>query len=230
MHRFFIKEDIPAEGVFILNNEMIAHQLLRVLKIKDGEKVTFFNGSGFDYHMKVHKLSNRFISGRIAEKYKNERDPEIEIHLFTALIKKDNFGWVLEKATELGVKSFHPMLSERSVKTGINGERVRRIVTEATEQSGQDRIPEIAEVMKFKDALECAGDGDINILFDPLGAAAIPGRQKGRRINIFIGPEGGFTPKELERAKERTITIASLGTTVLRAETAAIVSIARILD
>src|SRR3989338_6123085 len=149
MHRFFIKNSIPEEGIFILENEEIVHQLLRVLKIRKGEKIIFFNGSGFDFEMRVDKLAGRFVSGKIVEKIKNERDPKIEVHLYQSLIKKDKLEWVLEKCTELGVKFFHPVISRHSVKTGLNIERALRIIKEAIEQSGQDKVPEIKDIIKF---------------------------------------------------------------------------------
>ena len=119
-NRFFIKNSIPDDGIFILENEKIVHQLSRVLKIKKGEKIVFFNGSGFDFVMRIDKILGRFVSGKIIEKIKNERDPKIEIHLYQSLIKKDKFEWVLEKCTELGVKFFHPVISRHSVKTRLN--------------------------------------------------------------------------------------------------------------
>lgn len=228
INRFYIKNEIPGEGIFILENEAISHQLARVLKIKRGEKIIFFNGSGYDFLMRIDKFSSRFVSGRILEKIKNEKDPKTEVHLYQPLIKKDNFEWILEKCTELGVKFFHPVISERSVKTGLNMERARRIVKEATEQSGQDKIPEIKEIVKFNAAIEGIGNREPSILFDANGTNQH--RMFSRIsdvngvINIFIGPEGGFSEKELNLAKKHDFIVVSLGPRTLRSETAAVVA------
>ncbi len=226
LNRFFIKNSIPDEGIFILENGEIVHQLLRVLKIKKGEKIIFFNGSGFDFEMRVDKLVGRFVSGKIIEKIKNERDPLLEVHLYQSLIKKDKLEWILEKCTELGVKFFHPVISRHSVKTGLNIERDLRIVKEATEQSGQDKIPEILEVTKFKDAVEDIGNSGLKILLDPSGNfKAKPSEIEGLAlINIFIGPEGGFDENELNWAKEHDFVIVSLGPRILRSETAGVIA------
>src|SRR3989338_191115 len=225
MHRFFIKNSIPEEGIFILENEEIVHQLLRVLKIRKGEKIIFFNGSGFDFEMRVDKLAGRYVSGKIIEKIKNGRDPKVDVNLYQSLIKKDKFEWVLEKCTELGVKFFHPMISERSIKTAFNMERALRIVQEATEQSGQDRVPEIKDIKKFNQAVEEIDRSSLNLLFDRSGKTAGDLKiSKDGVVNIFIGPEGGFGESELNWAKEHDFIVASLGPRILRSETAAIVA------
>lgn len=231
MHRFFVKNDIPNSGIFILENEAISHQLLRVLKIKKGEKVMFFNGSGFDFLTKIDKLSGRFVFGKIMEKIKNIKDPETEVHLYQSLIKKDKFEWVLEKCTELGVKFFHPLISENSVKTGLNMERAHRIVQEATEQSGQNKTPKIKEVMKFNQAIEEIDRNTVNLLFDRNRDTKVNSwkLQGMALVNIFIGPEGGFSEKELNWAGEHDFVFASLGPRILRSETAAVASSALVL-
>lgn len=229
IHRFYIAEEIPDKGVFILNNERIALQLQRVLKIKEGEKIVLFNGLGFDAVLGISQYSNRFVSGRIIEKIKNENDPGREVHLFQALVKKDNFEWILQKGTELGVKFFHPMLSERSIKTGVNAVRARRIIIEAIEQSGQDRIPQVSDVVQFREALTSLGPNATAVLFDRSGEFGwkCPLRQK--RVCIFIGPEGGFSPVELEQARNAGCHIASMGPRIFRAETAAVVALSKTL-
>ncbi|OGZ95379.1 MAG: hypothetical protein A3I44_03180 [Candidatus Sungbacteria bacterium RIFCSPLOWO2_02_FULL_51_17] len=229
-HRFYIEGAIPKEGVFILNSEAVAHQLSRVLKIHEGEEVIFFNGAGIDHVTAIVKISRRFVSGRVKACLRSERDPSREVHLFHALTKKDTIEWMLEKGTELGVKFFHPVRSERSVKTGINRERARRIVIEATEQSGQGMVPVIADVVAFTDVLEHISSGAHTFLFDPTGTALVPEKVSLGAVNILIGPEGGFTPQELLRARECGIPITSLGKRILRAETAAIIAVAKLLD
>ncbi|OHA05752.1 MAG: hypothetical protein A2934_04625 [Candidatus Sungbacteria bacterium RIFCSPLOWO2_01_FULL_47_10] len=229
MHRFFVKKEIPDSGIFILESEAIAHQLSRVLKIKRGEDVVFFNGGGFDVVTKIDKISSRYVSGKITRRIQNSKDPSCEVHLYSALIKKDKFDWVLEKGTELGVKFFHPLLSERSVKTGVNLDRALRVVKEATEQSGQDRIPEVLESMKFPDAVDRAPEGETRILFDPNGEPLSLKKEDMKRVHVFIGPEGGFSEKEREYAKNHGFSIASLAPRILRSETAAVLATGLIL-
>ncbi|MBI2637255.1 MAG: 16S rRNA (uracil(1498)-N(3))-methyltransferase [Candidatus Sungbacteria bacterium] len=168
-HRFYTKEEIPSEGMFIVQDEAIAHQISRVLKIKTGETVVFFNSTGFDYAARLERVSPRFVSVKLIEKRPNMTDSKLEVHLHQALIKKDKFEWVLEKGTEVGVKFFHPAITERAVKTGFKMERAKKIVREATEQSGQDRIPMVFEATLFKDLIASLGRDAPKILFDPNG-------------------------------------------------------------
>ena len=213
--------------MFIFEDEKIAHQLSRVLRIQKGEKIVFFNGSGFDFVMRVDKLSPRFVSGKIVGAEKNAKDPEIEVHLYQSFLRKEKFEWVLEKGTELGVKFFHPVIAERSVKVTLNMARCRSIVKEATEQSEQDRVPQICEAVKFLDAVKEADGNAINVLCDPGGKSFDTGmlkraRKIGERINLFVGPANGFTEREIGEAKIRECAVLSLGPRILRAETAAI--------
>ena len=141
--------------------------------------------------------------------------------LFCSLVKKDNFEWVLEKGTELGVSGFVPILSERSEKKNLNMERGKRIIREASEQSGRGVMPNLYGVHDLSRALETF-DMDF-VAFDPTGKPFDKDDiMKGGRIGILIGPEGGWSGSELELFRQKDISVYSLGTQVLRAETAAV--------
>ena len=223
MHRFYIKDNIPDKGVFILDNRETSHQILNVLKLKKGERIRFFNGTGFDFDMVLERISGRFVAGNIVSKIGNFSDPKIIVNLFQSIPKKDKFEWVLEKGTELGVKYFHPILTKRSQKKDINFIRAQKILKEAMEQSGQDKIPEIGEVIKFERATDLvSGKDSTNIIFDPSGEPFTAKDTVKYDVNVFVGPEGGFSDEELKSAKEKGLAVKSLGPRTLKAETAAI--------
>ena len=224
MHRFYIKSEIPSEGMFILQDEAVAHQISRVLKIKTGEMIAFFNSAGFDFLGKLERVSSRFVSVKIIERRENKTDPKIGFNLHQALIKKDKFEWVLEKGTEIGVKFFHPLITERAVKTGFKMERAKKIVKEATEQSGQDRIPEVFEATLFKDVIGAIVSDAPKILFDPNGKVVDFHMHTFTNVYMFIGPEGGFTEREVLLAEKSGIEIVSFGSRLLRSETAGIIA------
>ena len=120
LHRFFIEQEIPdSEEVTIADKDLI-HQWQKVFRLKTGDKVIIFDGSGFDYVSEFVSLDRNNSILKIVEKKLNQNIQKKEIHLFQSIIKKDKFEWVLEKGTELGVSFFHPIISERSEKKNIN--------------------------------------------------------------------------------------------------------------
>ncbi|MDO8600886.1 MAG: RsmE family RNA methyltransferase [bacterium] len=229
MHRFFLQQDIPESGNLILHEKPLMHQMSAVLKLKAGESVILFNGSGRDFEFRIAKISPQAVFGHITKVSLNKRDPILQIHLYQAMIKKNNFEWVLQKCTELGVKTFIPILSERSIKKGLNRERAEKIVREAVEQSGQDIIPSITDPISFSEAINRIGRGETIILCDQSGTL-LPNERffEGKLIHIFVGPEGGYSEKEINAVREHGGMVLSLGQRVLRAETAsvAVVSLA----
>lgn len=230
MHRFFLNHDIPERGNMILHERPLIHQMQAVLKLKAGENAVLFNGSGRDFMLRIAKISPQAVFGHIIRVTENKRDPMRRVRLYQALIKKNNFEWVLQKCAELGVKKFIPVISERSIKKGLQRERMEKIMREAIEQSEQDKIPELAEPTAFSEALASIEAGEILILCDPCGIA-LPDEKfsKEKSIHVFVGPEGGFTEKEVSAVREREGIILSLGQRVLRAETAAVAATSLLL-
>jgi 16S rRNA (uracil1498-N3)-methyltransferase len=164
-------------------------------------------------------------------------EPDVRLVLYQALIKGQRFDWVLEKGTEVGVSSFVPVVSSRSVVRPAEAsasrlERWQRIVTEAAEQSGRSRLPQVSPPVTFADALASApglrllpweGEHDIT-LREALTAEGPP-----EAVSLFIGPEGGFPTEEVEMARQQGVRTVSLGPRILRAETAGIVAAALVL-
>lgn len=239
MHRFFLKQELPETGNMILHERSLIHQMRDVLKLKAGETIALFNGSARDFAFRIAKISPQAVFGHITGVTENKRDPARQVRLHQALIKKNNFEWILQKCTELGVKKFIPVISERSIKKGLQRERMEKIMREATEQSGQDKIPGLTEPTAFSEALADIEAGETVILCDPSGTSwevePPAGGSTSRNllspapIHIFIGPEGGFTEKEVNTVREREGIILSLGQRVLRAETAAVAATSLLL-
>lgn len=220
LHRFFIEQEIPESGEIAVADKDLIHQWGKVFRFKADDSVIIFDGTGFDYVSEIVLLNKNESVLKVVEKIPNENIPKKEIHLFQSIIKKDNFEWVIEKGTELGVSYFHPIISERSEKKNINFERARKIIKEASEQSGRGNLPVLNELIDLEGAL----DNDFSsVAFHPTGDKFyISNFEKEKTIGIFIGPEGGWSDKELKLFKEKGVKILSLGPQILRAETAAI--------
>jgi len=145
--------------------------------------------------------------------------------LYVSILKKDNFEVVTQKATEVGATKIVPIISARTIKKDVNMERLRRIATEASEQSGRTVVPEISVPIDFAVAVDLARENDVNYAFEKempeFDNVAV---QKFKSVGLFIGPEGGWLPEELDKMKQNKFVFAGLGKNVLRAETAAIVA------
>ncbi|MBI2024370.1 16S rRNA (uracil(1498)-N(3))-methyltransferase [Candidatus Giovannonibacteria bacterium] len=219
IHRFFIGNEIGEQTEILLPKE-IDRQISGVLRMKSGERITVFDGSGNDF---ISEYSGKG-KAKVLEKIPNRRDPERKIYLFPSLLKKDKMEWVFQKGTELGVYEFCPVLSERSVKKDFNLERAQKIIKEAAEQCGRAFVPAINSSMDFSEALEFVQEKRFRgLIADVNSKRHIFESLKEPHMALFIGPEGGWTEKELAEAKEYGFQNISLGKLNLRAETASIV-------
>lgn len=230
LHRFYIDKKIETDLIKI-NEERLVHQWRDVFRYNVGTEVILFDGSGFEYDSVIEKLNNREANLKIVSKRKGIVLKN-KIIFFQSLIKKDNMEWIVEKVTELGVSKIIPIISERSEKKGFNLERAKKIAIEASEQCGRSDVPEIGEVKSLEEVL----NGSENIIvFDSSGNNSPFSLSRDPSLNtregnapltsVFIGPEGGWSPKELNLFKDKNAKVYSLGALTLRAETAAIAAL-----
>jgi 16S rRNA (uracil1498-N3)-methyltransferase len=222
LRRFFLEQVISGRKLIIRDQEL-AQRLTKVLRLKVGDQIIVFDKLGSEFLAKIELLSKNRCELEIIEKRKNLSEPEKKIHLFQAIIKKDKFEWVIEKGTEVGVYSFTPILTERTVKFNLNFERLKKIAISATEQSGRVFVPIINKIKTFEEAIK--ENKENFLLFLDLSGEPIkkffPDIQKAKEIYIFVGPEGGWSEKEIEIAKNNNAKIVNLGPRILRSETLA---------
>ncbi|MFZ2303875.1 MAG: RsmE family RNA methyltransferase [Minisyncoccia bacterium] len=225
LHRFFVEEKIPKAGEFSVANETLLNQWRNVLRMEGGSRVILFFGDGSEslceFVSPTGKIGKKSALLKVIETKKG-LVPEREVTLYLALIKKDNFELVLEKATELGVSHIVPVQAGRSEKKGVNYERAEKILREASEQSGRVTVPAIEEIISVEKL-----PSDV-VVFDPRGkisAREYFTKNTTAPVSLLIGPEGGFTDAEMESFHLRNIPIVSTGPQILRAETAVIVAL-----
>jgi 16S rRNA (uracil1498-N3)-methyltransferase len=235
IHRFFVEQSLPKEGTVKIEHDDLVHQWRNVLRFQVGQEVILYDNSGAEFHGLITQLTNRVAEVEIQSVAPRNFSPKRAVSLFLALPKRDSFEWTLEKGTELGVAAFVPVVSERSEKKDINLARSKNLLKEACEQSGRSVLPQISEPVPLAKALENLATESIHtIALDPTGEAfniaqlPLSTTSVPVPVNIFIGPEGGFSPAELELFKAHKISVHSFSTQVLRAETAA-VAIASVL-
>lgn len=235
LHRFYISQKIEHTKT-IIKDEKIIHQWRDVFRYNVGTEVIIFDGSGNEYDAVIEKMNNREAEVRLVSERKGilpGKDPSTgsgqEITLYQSLIKKDKMEWVVEKATELGVSKIVPIISERSEKKGFNIERAKKIAIEASEQCGRADVPVVESIMGLEECI-MVKEGE-KIIFDSSGNSfPYPIIHNTHPISLFVGPEGGWSEKELEMFKNVNAKIFSLGKLTLRAETAAIVALAKIIS
>jgi 16S rRNA (uracil1498-N3)-methyltransferase len=223
-HYFIGEFEFYEDSVNIKDKEVIK-QITNVLRLKVGDTIVLGDGKLNEVTVALSDLRGGKVRAKIIKREKNHNEPNVNCVLYCAIIKKENFELVAQKVTECGVKEIVPIITERTVKTGLRLDRLEKIVKEAAEQSGRGIVPTVHEPVSFKEALKLADSNDANLIFDRAGASIGDLKIKtNNKVGIFIGPEGGWTEPEMQMAKENNFNIANLGKLTLRAETAAIVT------
>ncbi len=233
MHRFLLKEYKRDGHIFFLYNREQIHQIKNVLKLKKGEKTIVFNQKGTEITLRLEKISDQEIISQIIRVEKVNRELSLKINLYQALLKYDNFDWVLKEATSLGVAGFVPIITERTVIKEVGSNKLRRwqkIIEEAVEQSGRCEVPLINKPILFKKAIEKTGRHLrlMSELSSQNSLRQILPLERPREIDIFIGPEGGFTKNEIIEARNQSLKLFNFGSLVLRAEAFSIAIVAAI--
>ena len=217
------------QGARVVPDAGQSHYLLHVMRAKVGDAVTLFNGRDGEWRARVAEISKRScVLACEAQIAPQSETPDI--WLVFAPIKKTPADYVVQKATELGVRALQPVFTRRTIVTRINAERMRANAIEAAEQSGRLTVPEIREGVTLDKLLKtwpherrlifCDEAGEAPAIVDALKAApAGPWA-------ILTGPEGGFDPAERESIRSQPFVVpVSLGTRILRADTAALAAL-----
>lgn len=220
LHRFYITKEIGNSREITVHDTDLVHQLKNVFRFTVGGQVILYDNTGFEYHVLISSFDKGDVTFSLVSRTESLNVPPRELHLYCSLIKKDNFEWILEKGTELGVTTFIPIISDRSEKKNINYERAEKILKEASEQSGRATLPVIEKITSFDEVISL----DIPLFaFHPEGDVfTIEHTQTFSPLGVLIGPEGGWSEREVFLFKQNNVRVYSLGNQTLRAETAAI--------
>lgn len=242
MHRFFV----PSELLNEINNSIslpkeLAHQVRDVIRLGIGEHLLLLDNSGDEVLAAVSSISKVGVEVHLLERRPGKSEPAVRIILCQGMLKSTRFEWILEKGTELGVSVFSPIVCRRSM-AGLEDigaskiQRWQRIIREATEQCGRSRLPQLLPIRPLSEALN-----DI-----PSNALAIMPWEEEHTLTLhkvlnkktlspplsvflFIGPEGGLTAEEVTSARRKDVQVVTLGSRILRAETAAIMTVANVM-
>ena len=222
--RLFVDAPLAA-GVDVIGRPGQAHYLGHVLRRAVGDPVCLFNGRDGEWHARIATL-RRDPACFTAERQIRPQRPDADLWLAFALLKRDATDLVVQKATELGVDTLIPVVTERSNTTRVNLARLTAIAVEAAEQSERLTVPVLHPPQALGDLL--AGwppDRPLRVAAERAGAPHL--RSAAGPAGLLVGPEGGFTPAELDVLRARPfVALASLGPRILRAETACLAGLA----
>ncbi|MCS7154995.1 MAG: 16S rRNA (uracil(1498)-N(3))-methyltransferase [Bacteroidetes bacterium] len=229
MERFFCPASNISPPVLRFPPEETQH-LMRVLRHRVGDLVEVTDGQGAVHTVRLRRLLGPEAEGEILETRRDLGEPPYELSLAVGVLKQEErFAWLVEKATELGVRRIVPLRTRRSERQQIRPERLKRVAIAALKQSGRSRLPELWPLTPFERWLErdrsrwryiAHGPG---FEFPSLGQLLPLPLPQGATLSVLIGPEGGFTPEEFNQACAHRVTPCGLGPRRLRTETAALV-------
>ena len=202
-----------------------AHYLGSVIRRAVGDEVCLFNGRDGEWRAHIAALRRDRVAFSV-DTQQRPQVPEGDLWLLFALLKRDTTDWVVEKATELGVSAIQPVITDRTNAARVNEDRLHAIATEAAEQCERLTIPEIRPPSPLSALLESWPEG--RTLFAAIERADVePVAPSAGPRALLVGPEGGFTPAELDALRRyQFVTPVTLGPLVLRAETACLVGLA----
>ena len=232
MPRFFIRQErVCGENVSIIGED--AHHIARSLRMAVGDEITVCDMQGNEYSCEIESFDeDREVVAKIMSQRHSENEPKLYIRLFQALPKGDKLDTIIQKAVECGASEIIPFQSERCVVKIKNdaedrkNDRRRKISAEAAKQCGRSVIPDVKNAVSFDEAIAMAAESELCLFCYegdgtvPLGQILRTREELPTTVSIVIGSEGGFSVKEVERAKEKGAVLAGLGKRILRTETA----------
>jgi 16S rRNA (uracil1498-N3)-methyltransferase len=229
MIRLFLDGTIqPGKSVHVSGEK--AHYVSTVLRCKIHDALIVTDSRGAAYSARISAITKKQATLMITAPFCQSNESPLDIILLQGLLKGEKMDLVIQKATELGVSEIVPVITERSqIRDTRKVQRWQKIAGEASRQCGRNRIPLIHEPDAFEAVTASQGIKRGIIFWEEEGApfsAAMDQVKAEEKIVLCIGPEGGFSGTEIKAAEERGFSVASLGKRILRAETAAIVSIA----
>lgn len=241
MHRFFVEEPVIGEDTIRITGGDVNH-IKNVLRMSPGDQICVINGqNNKEYYCEITEIGNDEVYTQIREVRDADQELKSKIVLFQGLPKSDKMELIIQKAVELGVHKIVPVSTDRTVvkldakKEANKRKRWMNISESAAKQSGRLYIPEVTQVVSYKEALAMAKEMDVRLIPYELAEGMEKTREimssilPGQSVAVFIGPEGGFESSEIEKAMEIGIQPITLGKRILRTETAGLVTLAMLV-
>lgn len=235
MPRFFLS-NAPVDETVTLLGDNAAH-IARSLRMAVGENVVLCDGNGTDYTAVLTAVSPQEVTARIVSVAPSVGEPDVRVVLFQGLPKGDKMEWIIQKSVELGVSEIIPFAAARSISRPDGASaakktaRWQKIADEAAGQSQRGALPQVGNLCSFAEALRAASACDRIFLCYEGGGEGLKAllTDKPRSLALFVGPEGGFAPEEVAIAEQAGAVRITLGTRILRTETAPLAALSAIM-
>jgi 16S rRNA (uracil1498-N3)-methyltransferase len=232
MPRFFVPKKNLSDTHGVIDGQELVH-LRKVLRLVSGDRVTIFDDSGWEHEAVIRSVNAEQGKIEIVRSYAAARESPLQVTLGVALTKGEKMDWIVEKATELGVKTIIPFSSSYSVpqldekKIVKRTERWQKIALSATKQCGRTRVPEISPLREYQKLVNEVRPQTLKLIFweRELHRSLYHVHEMHgdvRAVLLVIGPEGGFTVEEAQLAQRQGFESVEIGRRILRAETAAV--------
>ena len=232
MRRFFAPQKLAVGQSAVLSGSDAAH-ISRVLRLKTGDVIAVFDGKGHAYECRLETVAPDGVTVTVVKAIPSRAEPGVHITFAQAMLKSKKMDTLIRMATELGISRWVPFFSERSVPTpdkkpmAARLDRWNKISREALKQCGRERFMDISAPVAMNEMLAMGRSCDRKIIFWECESGAegqvVPAPEGSvERVIVVVGPEGGFSAGEVEKAKSLGYATASLGPRILKADTAAI--------
>ncbi|EOR26185.1 MULTISPECIES: RsmE family RNA methyltransferase [Clostridium] len=236
MHKFFTPKENFIENKAKILGDDVKH-LYKVLRLNEGDKIVLNNCDGEEFTGIISTITKQEVIIEIIEKLQINNESNVKIYLFQGLPKAQKMDLIVQKGTELGITEFIPTLTDR-VDIKLKGDfkkldRLNRIALEAAKQSKRSLIPNVVDPISFDDAINKMKSLDIVIVpyenaenfgIKTLFSNTDIDKSKIKTVGILVGPEGGFELNEINKLQENGAYIVTLGSRILRTETAGFVA------
>ena len=235
MPRFPIRKEPSSEDDGVVRgtiSESDYTHITKVMRLGAGDRITVFDTESTEYEGILTDISSEAIALRVHDTRRLQTEPELELNLFQAILKGSRMDGVISQATQLGVSEVFPVISERTqVRSTAKVDRWNKIALESTKQCGRAVPPAVSQPVDFRDSFGIKKQSEIKIILyenqgELLGDYTHSLTRPVNSINVYIGPEGGFSKEEIALAKENGYVALGLGKRILRAETASLVGLA----
>jgi 16S rRNA (uracil1498-N3)-methyltransferase len=229
--RVFIEERLAA-GKRCEIGGSAANHIARVLRLREGDSLTLFDGCGGEYAARITGFRKDSVQVDVQDHRAIERESALDLTLAQGISRGERMDWVMQKATELGVRRIVPMFTERSVVRLDDRQSERKlahwraIALAACEQCGRNRVPLIETPARFFDVLRAIDASGARLLLSPTASMRVRDLPRPSKVTLLIGPEGGLADHEEDAALKAGFSSVQLGPRILRTETAAIAALA----
>lgn len=236
MPRFFKHLDAPAAvGELLAVEGQDAVHIRLSLRMAVGDRVTLCDGKGYDYDTVIDAIDDRAVTLRVAAVERSQSEPKVQVTVYQGYPKGDKLELIIQKAVELGATRIVPVVTARSIaKPGDKADkkqaRWQKIADEAAGQCGRGILPQVSAPLTFAQALKEMASQKLLVLYEAGGQPlrTVVGSED-TALALFIGPEGGISPEELQKMQTIGATVISLGRRILRCETAPLAALAAVM-